>query len=119
MIRTFNNTENRKDIPIHDTMADLGATALFINKKYTNSQNMWQIPLEHPICLHNIDGTLNEASSITHKVNLFLKIGQDKEKFEFFITSLGPEKAILGLPWLRHRNPHIDWQAGTMHLGTD
>jgi hypothetical protein len=27
---------------------------------------------------------------------------------------LGPEKVILGLPWLRHRNPAIDWQAGTM-----
>jgi hypothetical protein len=32
---------------------------------------------------------------------------------------LGPEKVILGLPWLCHRNPAIDWQAGTMHLNTD
>ena len=26
-----------------------GATALFINKKYADSQKMWQVPLEHPI----------------------------------------------------------------------
>ena len=61
---------------------------------------MWQIPLEHPICLHNINGTLNKAGSITHKVNLVLKLGLDKEKFKFYVTSLGPEKVILGLPWL-------------------
>ena len=51
-------------------IVDSGARALFINKKYANSQKMWQIPLEHPIQLQNIDGTLNEAGSITHKENL-------------------------------------------------
>ena len=30
-------------------MVDSGATALFIDKKYADSQKMWQIPLEHPI----------------------------------------------------------------------
>jgi hypothetical protein len=100
-------------------MVDSGATALFIDKKYTDSHQMWQVPLEHPIRLHNIDGTLNEAGSITHKVKLLLKIGQDEEFFEFYVTSLGPEKVILGLPWLRHRNPTINWQEGTMHLGAD
>jgi hypothetical protein len=100
-------------------MVDSGATALFIDKKYAESQKMWQVPLEHPIRLHNIDGTLNEAGSITHKVKLSLKVGLDEEIFEFYVTSLGPEKVILGLPWLRHRNPTINWQEGTMHLGAD
>jgi hypothetical protein len=79
---------------------DSGATALFINKKYADSQKMWQVPLAQEIRLHNINGTLNKAGSITHKVSLILQVGQDKEKFDFFITSLGPEKVILGLPWL-------------------
>jgi hypothetical protein len=48
-----------------------------------------------------------------------LQVGQDEEKFDFFVTSLGPEKVILGLPWLHHWNPAIDWQAGTMSLNTD
>jgi hypothetical protein len=100
-------------------MVDSGATALFLDKKYADRQNMWQIPLEHPITLYNIDGSLNEAGSITHKVRLSLKIGSDKEKFDFFVTSLGPEKVILGLPWLRHRNPAINWQAGTMRLNSN
>jgi hypothetical protein len=81
-------------------MVDSGATVLFIDKKYTDSQKMWQVPLVQQIRLHNIDGTLNEAGSITHKVSLILQVGQDEEKFDFFVTSLGPEKVILGLPWL-------------------
>ena len=100
-------------------MVDSGATALFIDKKYADSQKMWQVPLEHPIRLYNIDGTLNEAGSITHKVKLRLRIGEDEEQFKFYNTSLGPEKVILGLPWLRHRNPRINWQEGTMSLNTD
>ena len=78
---------------------------------------MLKEPLENPIRLFSIDGSLNEAGSITHKVKLTLS--QDREKFDFFLTSLGPEKVILGLLWLRHRNPQIDWQEGTMRLNAD
>src|ERR1700761_6267999 len=100
-------------------MFDSGATSLFINHKYASKHNMMKIPLEHPILLYNIDGSRNKAGSITHKVRLNLRVGKDKEKFDFYITSLGPKKVILGLPWLRHRNPQINWQEGTMRLNTD
>jgi hypothetical protein len=100
-------------------MVDSGATALFLDKKFADSQKMWQEPLEHPIRLYNIDGTLNEASSITHQVSLYLRVGDNEEKQNFYITQIEPEKVILGLPWLRHRNPSIDWQASTMHLSAD
>ncbi len=100
-------------------MVDSGATALFLDKKYAEHQKMLQIPLEFPIMSYNIDGSLNEAGSITHKVKLILKLGQDKKKHDFLVTSLGPEKVILGLPWLRLRNPAIDWQAGTLRLPSD
>ena len=80
---------------------------------------MFKKPLENLILLFNINGSLNEAGSITHKVRLTLRVGQDKEKFDFFLTSLGPEKVIVGLPWLRHQNPQINWQQGTMRLNAD
>ncbi len=100
-------------------MVDSGATLLFLDKKYADCHKMLLIPLENPIRLFNIDGTPNKAGSITHKVRLSLKIGQDEEKFDFLVTSLGPENVILGLPWLRHRNPRINWQEGTMHLNSN
>ena len=81
-------------------MVNSGATSLFINHKFASQHCMLKELLEHPIRLFNIDGSLNKAGSITHKVRLTLKVGQDKEKFDFFLTSLGLEKVILGLPWL-------------------
>ncbi|KAH9024431.1 hypothetical protein EDB84DRAFT_1564412 [Lactarius hengduanensis] len=77
-----------------------------------------EVPLEFPITLYNIDGTLNEAGSITHKVRLTLQVGPSEESHDFLVTSLRPENVILGLPWLRLRNPHIDWQEGTMRLNS-
>ena len=94
-------------------MANSGATSLFINHKYVKE------PLVQPITLYNIDGSWNEVGSITHKVKLLLKVGQDEEKFDFYVTSLGPEKVILRLPWLQHHNPEIDWKKGTMKLSAD
>jgi hypothetical protein len=97
-------------------MVDSGATVLFLDKKFADSQKMWQAPLEHPIRLFNIDRTLNEASSITHQVSLYLHVGDKEEKHNFYVTQITPERVILGLLWLRHRNPSINWQTGTMHL---
>ena len=73
-------------------MVDSGATSLFIDHKFASQHWMLKEPLKNPIRLFNIDGSLNEAGSITHKVKLTLRVGQDREKFNFFLTSLGPEK---------------------------
>jgi hypothetical protein len=32
------------------------------------------------------------------------------------IVSLGRRQIILGMPWLKTQNPHIDWQANTLSL---
>src|ERR1700761_6640949 len=53
-------------------MVDSGATSLFIDHKFANKHRMIKMPLEHPILLYNIDGSKNEAGSITHKVRLAL-----------------------------------------------
>ncbi len=81
-------------------MVDSGATALFMDHKYTDHHNMWKTPLDNPISLYNIDGSLNEAGSITHKIRLKVKVGNESHEHDFFVMSLGPEKVILGLPWL-------------------
>ena len=49
-------------------MVDSGATSLFIDHKFVNQHKMLLELLTQPITLYNIDGSLNEAGSITHKV---------------------------------------------------
>uniref|UniRef100_A0A0W0GDN4 Reverse transcriptase domain-containing protein n=1 Tax=Moniliophthora roreri TaxID=221103 RepID=A0A0W0GDN4_MONRR len=37
-------------------------------------------------------------------------------KETLLISGLGPEKVILGLPWLQDHNPDIDWVTGVVHF---
>ena len=97
-------------------MIDSGATALFLDRKFVEKNRIFKHPLGKEIAVHNIDGTKNKAGSITHYARLKLKVGQTKETTEFLITDLGPEKLILGLPWLKRVNPQIDWVMGEMEV---
>ena len=100
-------------------MIDSGATACFLSDRYVKRNNVLTIPLERNIALHNIDGTKNKAGHITHRARLALKIGDYSDVINFFITDLGPEDVILGLPWLRDVNPDVDWAFGEMTIPRD
>ena len=97
-------------------MVDSGATALFISSQFIKKHGMLEEALGHNIKLYNIDGSLNKAGSITHKTTLYLTVGDQTGKWEFLVTDIGPEEVILGLPWLRHTNPAIDWEKGEIRL---
>jgi hypothetical protein len=98
-------------------MLDFGATAVFINKRFVSQYNILCRPLTRPIALHNIDGSINKAGSLTHFARLNMNIGSKyTEKLDFLIMDLGPEDIILGLPWLHRINPEVDWDTGTMEL---
>jgi len=100
-------------------MVDSGATAMFISNHFVAKNAMLCKLLERKIVLYNINGTQNKAGTISHKVVLYLKVGNQERKWDFLITDLGPEDVILGLPWLRHVNPHIDWSNGEIKLPSE
>jgi hypothetical protein len=97
-------------------MIDSGATALFISKRFVQRHYIICSPLPNTIALHNIDGSKNKAGSLTHFACLTLTIGSWNEPTDFFVTDLGPEDIILGLPWLKKVNPTIDWDSGEMEI---
>ncbi|PPQ94852.1 LOW QUALITY PROTEIN: hypothetical protein CVT25_007238 [Psilocybe cyanescens] len=59
-----------------------------------------------------MDGTLNKKGMISTFVELNLTIGNRTNKEILFVSGLGRQKIILGLPWLQKRNPDIDWETG-------
>jgi hypothetical protein len=74
-----------------------------------------KLALDKPIIVRNVDGTRNEAGTITHYVNVTLDIGERRRHERLFVTKLGKQKIILGLPWLQRENPDIDWQLKTIN----
>ena len=105
----------RREVKIA-AMVDSGATTLFISRQYVLQNKMVQIPLAKLIQLYNIDSTLNQAGSIAASVKLYMTVGDQIGLWEFLVTDIGTENVILGLPWLRHTNPNIDWETGEMKL---
>jgi hypothetical protein len=98
-------------------MLDSGVTAIFINERFVLQHNILCCPLTRSITLHNINGSINKAGSLTYFACLTMNISSKyTEKLDFLITDLDPKDIILGLPWLRRINPEVDWDTSTMEL---
>ena len=63
-----------------------------------------------------MDGTLNEAGSVTEVVDLVLRYKNHLERALFAITTLGKQHLILGHSWLQKHNPEIDWATGEVRM---
>jgi len=74
------------------------------------------MPLEKPLPVYNIDGTPNKEGTITHQVELNLKIGDKIQHETLLVFGLGKQKVILGLPWLQENNPDINWKEGHLRI---
>jgi hypothetical protein len=60
-----------------------------------------------------VDGTKNKNGTITHTATTNITVHGRTKKTRLFISGLGKETVILGLPWLRKENPDVNWKEGT------
>jgi hypothetical protein len=63
-----------------------------------------------------VDGSPNEARSISKVVELVLWYCDHSERATFVVTRLGKQDIILGLTWLYKHNPEVDWQSGEVKI---
>ena len=106
---------NKKDEAIETkTLIDSGARGIFMDQNFAWKHNFRQMELKQPIKPWNIDGTKNKQGAICFYTDLDIKIGDQMFHKIFYITGLGSQKVILGLPWLRTHNPEIDWKKDTV-----
>ena len=97
-------------------LVDSGATSEFIDQDYAKSCHFNLVKLKQPILVYNVDGTLNEAGSITEVVHLILHHKNHSERTVFAITSLGKQKLLLRHSWIQNHNPEIDWVKGEVKM---
>ena len=91
-------------------LVDCGASGLFIDDKYVADNAIPTRTLSRPIPVFNVDGTPNEAGSITEVADLVLHFKDHAERALFTVTCLGRQKLILGNTWLHLHNPEINWK---------
>ena len=107
------DTAEKKSIT---ALLDSSSTGECIDRDYAKSCRFNLVKLAQLIPVYNMDGTPNEAGSITEVVNLILHYKNHSERTTFCVTSLGKQKLILGHSWLRKHNHEIDWSTGKVQM---
>jgi transposase InsO family protein len=97
-------------------LLDSGATGMFIDREYVRTNRLPTRALSRPVPVRNVDGTLNEAGSVTEVVELVLRYQNHSERAFFAVTGLGKQKVIMGHSWLQKHNPDIDWVTGAVKM---
>lgn len=97
------------------TLIDSGADACIISEELAQQLGLGQIPLPHPVPVRGLDG--HRLGTITHQTTQvpMLLSGNHHETIQFHILDQPDLPLILGFPWLRRHNPHIDWETGAVH----
>jgi hypothetical protein len=70
--------------------------------------------LKRPRTVTNIDGTMNRAGQINRYANLQFNYEGKTKELPIFVTNLGRDRIILGLPWFQELKPIISWKNGEL-----
>ena len=103
-------TTDTAEVRAGPALIDSGATGLFMSQGYVEHHRLITQKLQCPIAVYNIDGSLNEARSITEMVDAILHVNRHSERTNFTVTNLSKQNLTLGFTWLQKHNPEIDWQ---------
>ena len=90
-------------------LIDSGATESFISPDLVKHFSIPTHEIPKPKVVRNIDGTKNSIGNVTHAATLRIHYeGQDTEHL-FYVIDLGDDHMLLGMPFLKAANPHINW----------
>ena len=87
-----------------------GATSQFMDCNYVQQNRLTIWKLQHAIPVFNMDGSPNEAGSITEIIDAILCYKGHTEHTSFAVTSLGKQDIILRFTWLQEHNLEINWR---------
>lgn len=93
-------------------LLDCGATGNFIRSEFVVDHQLKSSSLPSPDVITLADGSKQSAGSIVNAASL--RIGSYTDQLDFVSLPLVGYDVILGMPWLDHYNPSIDWKSRKM-----
>ena len=90
-------------------LVDSRATGNFIDSHLLPNGIFKLKALPTPITAFNVDGTPNTKGTICWISDISFNFGSFSNKVKFMVVRLSCPQVILGIPWLKKRNPIIDW----------
>lgn len=101
-------SHHRSSLPLL-ALTDSGAEGNFLNEAL--APPIWHPLRQSPYTARALNGEfLAHVTQCTVPVTLVLS-GNHRESIEFNIITYPKTSLVLGHPWLKQHNPHIDWSA--------
>ena len=91
-------------------MIDSGATSEFINSSLVQRLGIPLLAKSRPRHLYTVDGSHVKGGSVTHEVEITLRMKDHSEIVRLDVADIGRHEIILGMPWLVRHNPFVDWE---------
>ena len=107
-----------KQIVETTSLIDSGATGKIIDLGLLSLVNVPLKKMSQPVCTFNVNGSLNKCGTIMWKASTHMLLSKKLENIELMVVGLGCHHIILGMPWLKTCNPHIDWKSHPLSFPT-
>ena len=90
-------------------LIDSGADENFIDTRLAFQLGLQILPLDSPLVANALNGRkLADITHVSAPVSLLVS-GNHREQIQLHIIESPHAPLVLGHPWLRKHNPHIDW----------
>jgi Retroviral aspartyl protease len=97
-------------------LLDSGCTDSAINRRLVKELNLLTKQFLVPRQSYNADLSKNRAGHVTEYTTLRLDIQGHPDMRHFVILDLGKTDVFIGLDWISHHNPEIDWVSQTINF---
>ena len=108
--------EEEEERVVTEALLDSGATGLVMSEEFVRRHKFKRTKLERLVYVRNVDGMLNYAGPIVDTVEVEIFFKEHKERISIDVIGGQKWSVILGMPWLGHHNPEIDWKTGEVKM---
>ena len=99
-----------------EALLDSGVMGLVISSELARKQGFKLKRIEKPIYVRNVDGTMNKEGPIENTVKVNIYYQGHRERTEIDVIGGQKWSVILGILWLVHYNPEINWRTGEVRM---
>jgi len=99
-----------------EALLDSGAMESVMSLESVRKQGFKLKKIDKPIYVRNVNGSFDKEGLVKYMVEVNIYYQGHRERTEIDVIREQKWKVILGMSWLAHHNPKIDWKTGEVKI---